>query len=479
MSASKVEGSEALKREFTLGSAFTLAVVFISPIVALYGVFALVLMAAGPAGFWAFGVVLIGQLFVAGAFALLSSRWPFEGSVYQWARRLGGENYGWWTGWSYIWSLMIAVTGGAYFVAMFIPIMLNIPAFDPVTHTVVAIAVLILVTAINTAGPKAIKTFTIASLIAEVVGSIGLAIYLLAFHQNQPVEVLFDTAGTGMGDGGYLWAGFFAAVGFVGWAFVGFESAGAIAEEVKDAKRNVPKAIIFSLVTIGAIVLFSALALILSIPDIGTAVSGESIDPAADTIIAALGVGVVSPLFGLIIIGFLASMMAAQTSASRVIWSFSREGVFPAAKALSKLSSKNKYPINAIITAGAVSGLVLLFSLSGPIYSTLVSFSVAGFYVAFALPILALMVALYKGSWKFGAVKLKGWAKPVVTIAAAWAVFEAVNISWPRNPQLEWYQNYAVLIAVVVVAIVGLVIWSSLRKEIEKAGKALQKESNS
>jgi hypothetical protein len=66
-----------------------------------------------------------------------------------------------------------------------------------------------------------------------------------------------------------------------------------------------------------------------------------------------------------------------------------------------------------------------------------------------------------------------------VTIAAAWAVFEAVNISWPRNPQLEWYQNYAVLIAVVVVAIVGLVIWSSLRKEIEKAGKALQKESNS
>jgi amino acid transporter len=232
MSASKVEGSESLKREFTLGSAFTLAVVFISPIVALYGVFALVLMSAGPAGFWAFGVVLIGQLFVAGAFALLSSKWPFEGSVYQWARRLGGENYGWWTGWSYIWSLMIAVTGGAYFVAMFIPIMLNIPAFDPVTHTVVALVVLIVVTAINTAGPKAIKTFTIASLIAEVVGSIGLAIYLLAFHQNQPVEILFDTAGTGMGDGGYLWAGFFAAVGFVGWAFVGFESAGAIAEEV-------------------------------------------------------------------------------------------------------------------------------------------------------------------------------------------------------------------------------------------------------
>ena len=245
MSATQTESSKTLKREFTLRSAFTLAFVFISPIVALYGVFALVIMSAGPAGFWAFGVVLIGQLFVAGAFALLSSRWPFEGSLYQWARRLGGEHYGWWTGWAYIWSLLIAVTGGAYFVAMFIPIMLNIPAFDPVTHTIVALGVLVVVTAINTAGPKAIKYFTVASLIAEVIGSIGLAIYLLVAHQNQPVSVLFESAGTGNGQGGYLWAGFLAAVGFVGWAFVGFESAGAIAEEVKDAKRNVPKAIVF------------------------------------------------------------------------------------------------------------------------------------------------------------------------------------------------------------------------------------------
>jgi hypothetical protein len=83
------------------------------------------------------------------------------------------------------------------------------------------------------------------------------------------------------------------------------------------------------------------------------------------------------------------------------------------------------------------------------------------------------MVALYKGNWKFGAVTLKGWAKPVVTIAALWAVFEAVNISWPRG------ENYAVVIAVVVVAIVGLVIWLSLRKQIENAGKALAKESDS
>src|SRR5262245_8269061 len=170
---------DSLKREFTLRSAFTLAFVFISPIVALYGVFGLVLLSAGPAGWWAFVVVLVGQLFVAGAFALLSSRWPFEGSVYQWSRRLAGEHYGWFTGWAYIWSLVIAVTGGAYFVSLFIPILLGTEPFEPATQIVVALCVLAFVTAINLAGPKVIKIFSVASLVAEVVGSIGLGAYLL------------------------------------------------------------------------------------------------------------------------------------------------------------------------------------------------------------------------------------------------------------------------------------------------------------
>jgi amino acid transporter len=161
-------------------------------------------------------------------------------------------------------------------------------------------------------------------------------------------------------------------------------------------------------------------------------------------------------------------MMAAQTSASRVMWSFGRDGVLPGSKALSKLSGKNNYPVVAIIIAGVGSGLVLLFSLSGEIYATLVSFSVAGFYVAFALPIIALMVSLFRGTWKFGPVTLKGWAKPVVVIAALWAVFEAVNISWPRN------ENYAVLIACGVIALVGFVIWLGVRKRIKNADRVLE-----
>src|SRR6266700_7716072 len=88
-------------RDFTLRSAFALAFSDVSPIVGIYSVFAIGLIAAGPAFFWGFPVVLIGQLAVTGVFGDLVSKWPFQGCVYQWARELFGARYGWFTNWAY------------------------------------------------------------------------------------------------------------------------------------------------------------------------------------------------------------------------------------------------------------------------------------------------------------------------------------------------------------------------------------------
>ena len=75
--------AQRMNQGFSFRAAFSLAFADISPIVALYAIFALGLFSAGPAFFWAFPVVLAGQLLVAGVFGELSSRWPYAGSVYQ------------------------------------------------------------------------------------------------------------------------------------------------------------------------------------------------------------------------------------------------------------------------------------------------------------------------------------------------------------------------------------------------------------
>src|SRR5258708_36251758 len=87
-------------RDFTLRSAFALAFSDVSPIVGIYSVFAIGLIAAGPAVFWGFPVVLIGQLAVTGVFGGLVSKCPFQGSVYHGARELFGARYAWLPSWA-------------------------------------------------------------------------------------------------------------------------------------------------------------------------------------------------------------------------------------------------------------------------------------------------------------------------------------------------------------------------------------------
>ena len=58
----------------------------------------------GPAFFWAWPLVILGQTFVALNFAELASHFPVAGSIYQWSKRLSNRTLGWFTGWIYFWA---------------------------------------------------------------------------------------------------------------------------------------------------------------------------------------------------------------------------------------------------------------------------------------------------------------------------------------------------------------------------------------
>ena len=165
---------EGLKREFSLWAIFALAFAFISPIVALYGIFAFSFVSAGPAMWWGFFVVLAGQLLVAAVFAELASRWPFEGSIYQWSRRLFHETYGWFAGWAYMWTLMITMVAVAYGAAGFVPVVFDLDPFEPGTQLAVAMGFLLFGTLMNIASRAVLKGFMVASIAAEVLGSVGI-----------------------------------------------------------------------------------------------------------------------------------------------------------------------------------------------------------------------------------------------------------------------------------------------------------------
>ena len=458
--------TEGLKREFSLFAIFALAFAFISPIVALYGIFAFAFTSAGPAAWWGFVVVLAGQLLVAMVFAELASRWPYEGSLYQWSRRLLHETYGWFAGWAYMWTLMITMVAVAYGAAGFVPIVLDIDPFSKGEQLFVALGFLIFGTAMNLLSRKALKAFMVASIAAEVVGSIGIGTVLLFFHNEQPLSSIFESAGAGTGSGGYIWAGFFAAVGFIGWTYVGFETAASVAEETPRPRVDVPKAIILSLVTVAAVVSYASLALILAIPDFGAVISGEVVDPVADTISFQLGDDITRPLFGLFIVGFTASLLAIQTNCSRVMWAFARADVLPGAGVLKKLSSGARLPVNTVLTTGIIAAILLISTQSDDVYLTLISMATGGFYLSFALPVVAALITRLRGRWVPGEWNLGRWSMTVTVVASVWVVFEYFNIAWPRAEGVPWYQDWAVFVMTGIVGVLGVAAYLIVRPKV-------------
>lgn len=470
---------EGLKREFSLWAIFALAFAFISPIVALYGIFAFSITSAGPAMWWGFFIVLAGQLLVALVFAELASRWPYEGSLYQWSRRLIHESYGWFAGWAYMWTLMITMVAVSYGAAGFIPVVLGTDPFEPGTQLLVAFAFLVFGTAMNLASRKVLNAFMLGSIAAEVIGSIGIGTVLLFFHNEQPLSSVFESAGAGTGPGGYVWAGLFAAVGFIGWTYVGFETAASVCEETPEPRRDVPKAIILSLVTVAAVVTYASLALILAIPDFGAVISGEVADPVAETISLQLGSGITKPLFVLFIIGFTASLLAIQTNCSRVMWAFARADVLPGSGTLRKLSVSQRLPVNTIVTTGVIAAILLVSTQSENVYLTLISMATGGFYISFAMPVIGALITRVKGRWVPGAWTLGRWGMLVTVVASVWVVFEYFNIAWPRAEGVPWYQDWAVFVMTGIIGALGVVAYLAVRPKVLAAEDRLEEDPTS
>ena len=466
-SVSPAEQPQLLRREFSLWSAFAFAFAFISPIVALYGIFGLALAAAGPSFWWGFLLVFGGQFLVALVFATLVSRWPLEGSIYQWSRRLLGTTYGWFAGWVYMWTLVIAMATVAIGAAGFIANIAGIEAPSGGTLALIALVILLAGTAVNLVGRRALKIFMVGSIIAEVIGSVVLGTWLLLFHQQNSLSVLFSGGGSEMDTFAYLTGPFLLAVAFIGWSFVGFESAGSIAEEVHEPRRDLPKAVLFSLVFIAVVVAYSSLAIILAIPDLGAVAEGAVADPVYDTLTTALGAGVAKPVEVLFVIGFLASFLALQTSASRVIWAYARDGALPAADNLVRLRGKARIPVVAILITTVVgAGLFLLSIVAGDIYSLMVNFTAGGFYLAFLFPLVGFLVVLLRGAWTPAKFSLGRATLPVALVAVVWAALQFVNIAWPRAAFEQRYLDWSVWIGVAVLGVIGALLLASVRSRI-------------
>src|SRR5438094_9656181 len=90
---------QELRRVLGVYSSFAVAFSYISPSTGIFTLFILGISLAGPAFFWSWPIVVIGQLIIALNFAEVSWHFPVGGSVYQWTKYLSSRAESLCSGW--------------------------------------------------------------------------------------------------------------------------------------------------------------------------------------------------------------------------------------------------------------------------------------------------------------------------------------------------------------------------------------------
>jgi amino acid transporter len=455
------------RRDFSLRSVLGVAFAFISPIIALYAIFDLGILTAGPSFWWAFAVVLGGQLLVALIFGELSSRWPEEGGVYAWTRHLAGPVTAWWTGWTYTWTLVCLNAAAAFSVSGFVVELMGLNGAGAGGRIVVAAVFVVLATLVNSLNRRLLKIFIAVSVVCEVIGSLYLGTILLMFHRQNDLSVLVS----GFVDGGTTFAvgPFLAAVAIAGWALIGFESAADLAAEVKRPERNVPIAQIGSLVLVAATIMYAAAALILATPNVDAARgAGKAI---MEILATNLGEGIVLPMTVVVGIGFLAGISAVSAALARAVHAMAQRGSLPGSPWIAQLSLRDRLPRNALLLTSAASIGILALSVGLGFYDVMIAMSTGGFYISFIIPVAAALVARVRRTWQPGVFRMRRAGAVVNLLAFLWLAFEIVNISWPRALGLPWYVEWGCVLMYALLGALGLIVFSSLRHRISRKGQ--------
>jgi amino acid transporter len=488
-----------LSRVLGAFSNFSVAFTYLSPMVGIYSLFVLGVATGGPVYVWLTWLPVIGMLFVALVFGELASHYPVAGAIYQYSKFSVGPSYGWFVGWFYGVALLITVASVDTGVVPYTTALMkswfgwNFDATNHVTILVITIVLLAIQTLLNITGARVMARVAEFGVYVEILGTIGIAVILAINGFHHGLGFLFSSQGVENAasnplkldfGGNWLTGAALIAVLAPVYIFYGFESAGDISEETKDASVKVPKTMRRALVYGGLASFVLIAALLLAMPagndPVGRTVNGGGVP----FILGELPSWLQDLLLLLIIFAFFSCGTSVQGAGSRLAFSYARDGAMPGSGWLSRVHKRFRTPTNALLAGAVVTVLFVLLVFYSPTKDVkigfvtypaninalvaLVSFAVSGIYLSFLLTVIGAMVARARGWVPEGRFQLGRWGWTVCVIAALYLALVLVDVVLPTglsSPRAYFNLDWITLLVMVIVALVGAVLFFARRPD--------------
>lgn len=317
----------------------------------------------------AYIITLTAMLVTALGYANMVKAFPAAGSAYTYTEKAFGPGTGFLAGWALLLDYLFLPMINFMVVGLYINA--AVPALPTWLIIVVAIA---LVTVLNVIGIKIAVGLNGALLAIQGVFIVVFAVmsFLTISGNATPISPLepFMSAD-------FEFTAVAAGAAILCLSFLGFDAVSTLAEETKDPRRTIPRAIIICTLVAGAMFIFIAWIGHLVFPDWS---AFTDVDTAGmDVAMEAGGNFLVSFFIAAYVAGCLASAIASQVSVSRILYSMGRNRLLPP-KIFGVLHPRFQTPYLGAFVVGIVSLLALVVPLD--LASSVISF---GALIAFTV----------------------------------------------------------------------------------------------
>jgi amino acid transporter len=431
--------AQVLYREMGGFSNFAISFTIISILSGCFNSYFIAFNNGGPIAItWGWLLVGVFCVLIAMAMGEIASAMPTAGALYFWASKLGGPAWGWFTGWFNLIG-QIAVTAAIdYGGAVFTTALLNLVFPDAIGTDIQAVfitytVIIALHLGMNLFGVGLQALLNTISAYWHMVG-VGLIVVVLAVvphHQSAAFVFTQTINNSGFSDNAFFFV-FGIGLLMAQYTVTGFDASAHMSEETRAASRSAAWGMVMSVVVSVVFGFALLVAITFAVPD----VQGV-LDAKANAVIyiwtTSMGNG--WAIF-MLLIGGVAQFfcgVASVTSASRMMFAFSRDGAVPGAR-IWRVVAGNRVPVNAVIAICVLAWALMLPTLvNGAIgYQVGTSIAVIGLYIAFALPIILRIRAgdrFERGAWSLG--KHYKWIAP---ISVAWIALITVLFLLPTSP---------------------------------------------
>ena len=267
-------------------------------------------------------------------------------------------------------------------------IVLADPSYEPQPWQSVLLywAVITFGVIVNTVVSSWLPTFEAMILILHILGFFAIIIPLLVLGPHAPPSQVFQLF---INSGNWPTMGLSWFIGLLGnvYAFFGADGAIHMAEEIQNASKVVPRAIMASIVLNGLMGFGMCLTLLFVIGDVEAALKTKTGFPFIEIFYQAVqslpGAAIMTAL---IVALSLCATVGIVASTSRQLWAFSRDRAVPGWRFLQRVHPQSSVPIFSVAVTTTIAILLALIVLgSSTAFNDIVSLSVVGLFGSYLM----------------------------------------------------------------------------------------------